>query len=54
MLFNSSIMLVASCAISFQAIWSFPQYFIIDKSYFALLYYTQIINLPLFSGLYGQ
>jgi len=54
MLFNCNLMLLASCAISFQALWSFPLYFPANQSYLSLIYYTQILRLPLFGSFYGQ
>ena len=54
MLFNCNLLLLASCSISFQALWSFPYYFPADKSYLSLVYYTQVLQLPLFGSFYGQ
>lgn len=43
LLFNSNLMLLASCAISFQALWSFPEYFTPANCYLAAFYQYQVL-----------
>jgi hypothetical protein len=54
LLFNSNLMLLASCAISFQALWSFPRYFQPALCFLAEFLTVQVDGLPLFSAIYGQ
>lgn len=54
LLFNSNLMLLASCSISFLALWSFPNYFNPEHCFLAAFYENQIKALPLFGAVYGN
>ena len=54
LLFNSNLMLLASSAISFQALWSFPRYFNPGMCFLANVYEVQILRLGLFGSFYGN
>jgi len=53
LLFNCNLMLLASCAISIQSLWAFPQYFDPLSTYLSLVYYVEILQMPLFGTFYG-
>lgn len=54
LLFNSNLMLLASCSISFLALWNFPNYFTPERCFLASFYSNEVSRLPLFGSFYGN